>query len=346
MSEARLLLVGNPTAQSGRNAARIERARGLLDAEGLHHDFLATAPHGQTVGLVRDALVGAGDRYHTVVYMGGDGTFAEVAKGILAADAGRRVRLGMLPTGTANDQGRSFGLSAEEPELPRNVHVIADGHESALDAVKLRALDEQDVLVREDWFFDSCGWGISPRVLAMRNEDRETISKIPVVRDLWRDQLVYAGALFRTFLASYVDDDKFDVEIETPDGELRFLPGLTDLVVKNTRIYGGAWVLAPGSAPDDGLVEIVPFAGKRDWISKAIVALDASGQTEETLGLVGVKHSDSIAVGKARLRLRPRPGGVPLAAQIDGEEFPSSAHAEIEVAPRALRVIIPGPPPA
>ena len=36
--------------------------------------------------------------------------FAEVAKGILAS--GRPVRLGMLPTGTANDQGKSFGLES------------------------------------------------------------------------------------------------------------------------------------------------------------------------------------------------------------------------------------------
>src|SRR4051794_4417907 len=138
----RTLLIGNPTAQSGRNAERIAVARRLLDAQGVAHVFASTEPHGGTVEVVRRAIDGtlrragdqtsdwagerAGDRaggalsdgetssdrdgtlIDTVVYMGGDGTFAEAAKGILASSRAAEVRLGMLPTGTANDQGKSF----------------------------------------------------------------------------------------------------------------------------------------------------------------------------------------------------------------------------------------------
>jgi len=92
--------------------------------------------------------------------------------------------------------------------------------------------------VREDLFFDSAGWGISPRVLQLRNEDRKAIAEIPLVRDVYRDQLVYAGALLRTFLESYIEDDKFDVTV-TADGETFAWTGLSDLIVKGTRIYGG-----------------------------------------------------------------------------------------------------------
>ena len=288
----KLLLVGNPTAQSGKNAERIERARNLLSEAGLDHDFVATEPHGGTVEVVRRLL--ATGAYHTAVYMGGDGTFAEVAKGILAANAGETVRLGMLPTGTANDQGKSFGLSSEDGELVRNVGVLHAGHETRLDAGKLTALDDDGKIVRQDLFFDSAGWGISPRVLKVRNEDRKAVEKIPLLRDLWRDQLVYAGALFRTFLASYVDDDKFDATVEC-DGETRLYAGLTDLVVKGTRIYGGAWVFAPEAQHDDGKFEVVPFAGKRDWISKALVHLDETGSTAEALETLGVSHSEGMA---------------------------------------------------
>ena len=111
--------------------------------------------------------------------MGGDGTFAEVAKGILASGRAGEVRLAMLPTGTANDQGKSFGLDAGEADLPRNVRVIAEGHEARLDAGHLVARDAGGALVRDDWFFDSAGWGISPRVLSLRNEDRKLIGDIP-----------------------------------------------------------------------------------------------------------------------------------------------------------------------
>src|SRR5512140_85306 len=117
-----ILLVGNPTAQSGKNAERIDRAREWLEGHGAACDFVATLPEGKTVGLVKDA-VDAG-KHGTVVYMGGDGTFHDVA-------------MGMLPTGTANDQGRSFGLEAGEAALERNLEVILAGNETRLDAGRL-----------------------------------------------------------------------------------------------------------------------------------------------------------------------------------------------------------------
>jgi len=334
----RHLLVGNPTAQSGKNAARIAEATRLLDAAGVPHRFLATAPAGGTVQLVAEAL--AADRaLDTAIYMGGDGTFAEVAKGILASGRAAEVRLAMLPTGTANDQGKSFGLEAGEVDLPRNVRVIAEGHETRLDAGRLVARDHGGVVVRDDWFFDSAGWGISPRVLSLRNEDRKLIGAIPVVRDVWRDQLVYAGALLRTFLGSYVDDGKFDVRVRA-DGVEHEWRGLTDLIVKGTRIYGGLWVFAPDALQDDGKFEVVPFVGKRDWVSKAIVHLDGSGAAKEALEAVGVRHSDGLSASTIDVEFEEQPGQ-PLSAQIDGEEFPATAQVRIEVVARALRIVVP-----
>jgi diacylglycerol kinase family enzyme len=330
------LLVANPTAQSGKNAARIALARTLLEGAGIEHAFAATAPAGATVEVVRAALT-ADPSITTAIYMGGDGTFAEVAKGVLAA---RRddVRLAMLPTGTANDQGKSFGLSSDEDALARNVSVIAAGAETRLDVGRLRTTVDGEE--REDLFFDSAGWGISPRVLALRNEDRRTIAEIPIVRDLWRDHLVYAGALLRTFLASYVEDDKFDVRV-TADGEGREWRNLTDLIVKGTQVYGGAWIFDRGARHDDGKFEIVPFAGKRDWISKAIVHLDGSGLDPEALAAVGVRHSEGLSASTIELELVRHEGGLPISAQIDGEEFPSTARVRIEVLPRALRLVVP-----
>jgi diacylglycerol kinase family enzyme len=332
------LLVGNPTAQSGKNAARIAEAARLLDAAGIAHRFLATAPAGGTVRLVADALT-VDRTLATAIYMGGDGTFAEVAKGILASGRAGEVRLAMLPTGTANDQGKSFGLGAGEPDLERNVRVIAEGHEARLDAGHLIARDHAGAVVRDDWFFDSAGWGISPRVLSLRNEDRKLIGAIPLVRDVWRDQLVYAGALLRTFLGSYVDDGKFDVRV-TADGAVHEWRGLTDLIVKGTRIYGGLWVFDPDARPDDGRFEVVPFVGKRDWVSKAIVHLDGSGAAAEALAAVGVRHSDNLSATRIELDFEEQPGQ-PLSAQIDGEEFPATGHVGIDVAARVLRLVVP-----
>jgi diacylglycerol kinase family enzyme len=338
VSVATHLLVGNPTAQSGKNAARIDRARSILAHAGVACDFLATLPAGGTIPAVRAALDGGA--YRSVVAMGGDGTFREVAAGLLASARREDVALGMLPTGTANDQGRSFGLFAGDEHLEPNLAVVAAGHETRLDAGHVRVFDRAGALVADAPFFDSAGWGISARVLAARNRDRAAVEQVPVLRDVWRDHLVYAGALLRTFLESYVVSDKFDV-VAIADGERHELDGVTDLVVKGTRVYGGAWVLDRHSRHDDGLFEVVPFRGKRDWTSKAIVDLDGNPVTEEALEAVGITHSKPFRAARLELSFDVPPGRAALAAQIDGEEFPAGERATVEVVPRAIRLIVP-----
>jgi len=332
---APFLLVGNPSAQSGKNAERIARARRLLDESGLRHDFLSTVPGGMTIPAVRDAL--ADLSVTTVIAMGGDGTFAEVAKGLFASGRTGDVRFGMLPTGTANDQGKSFGLAATPDALPRNVLVLKEGYETKLDVGSIKARSGGK-LVHEDLFFDSAGFGISPRVLAVRNEDRRQIEAIPIVREVFRDHAVYAGALFKTFLASYVQDQKFDARAVV-DGRTVEWKGLTDLIVKGTRVYGGMWIFDPTSRHDDGQFELIPFVGKRDWTSKAMLHLDQTGQIAENLARIGVTHSQLVRGAEIDLELSAH--DEPIFGQIDGEEFPGSEQVEIRVLPRAMRLIVP-----
>src|SRR4249920_1261336 len=90
------VLVANPTAHSGKAADWIRVARALLDEARVPHRFVATEPEGRTIDRVRDAIDDGGAR--VVIYMGGDGTFAEVAKGIFASSHAPEVAMGMLPT--------------------------------------------------------------------------------------------------------------------------------------------------------------------------------------------------------------------------------------------------------
>lgn len=333
------LLVGNPTAQSGKNRERIERARLLLTRAGISCDFLPTEPAGKTVELVRDAIE-RGD-YTTVIAQGGDGTFREVGAGILASSR-PSVALAMLPTGTANDQGKSFGLHSGEDALAANVEVIARGMETRLDAGRLTAYPGGDLPPTTVWFFDSAGWGISARILAARNADRRIVEQIKPLGAIYRDHLVYAGAALRVFLESYVVTDKFNVLIETDSGS-ELLTGLTDLIVKGTRVYASAWVLDETSQHDDGLFEVVPFRGKRDWTSKAIVDLQGNPITEEILNAIGIRHSKPFRISRARLKFFLPRAAVPLAAQVDGEEFPATEQVDIQIDRQALRLIVPDP---
>ena len=329
------LVVGNPTAQSGKNQQRINRALALLRHAGIAADLLPTLPGGRTIEAVRAAL-DAGS-YRAVIAMGGDGTFREVAAGLYTSQRREDVALGMLPTGTANDQGKSFGLQADEGALERNVEVIRAAHETRLDVGLYRAGGASG---EPDYFFDSCGWGLSARVLAQRNKDRALVDTLGPLKEVYRDQAVYAGAFVKKFLESYVIDDKLRV-VATLDGRRVELDGLTDLIVKNTRVYAGAWVFDETSRHDDGIFELVPFVGKNDWVSKAIRDLEVMPINEGMLEDLGLEHSKTLRASSMDLEIFDPEGGAPLATQLDGEEWPANPRVQIEVAKQGIRLIIP-----
>jgi diacylglycerol kinase family enzyme len=332
-----ILLFANPMSRGGRAARRIERARELMDSYGLNHVFRSTLPDGQTMELVSKSISQEG--FRTLVYLGGDGTFNEVAKGICQSGNARSVRLGMLPSGTANDQGKSFGIRSSPRSLRRNIQIIAAGHTTTLDVGELTAMTDTGTVVRRDLFFDSMGWGLSAAILAFRNRELKILKKVPVVRDMYRDQMIYVRAAMRELALGWLTQDLFVAEL-TVDGQSHTLDNLTDLVI-NTIVYAGEWVVDPKSLHNDGRFEIVPFSGVRDWTSKLILYHKKSPITEEMLNKIGVSHTPSYRGSDIRLQLyRPnRDKSIP--AQLDGEEFPPADRFEIQVHPQFLNIIVP-----
>ena len=334
LNDAPAVLVANPTAHSGKAADWIRKARALLDEAGVLHRFVATEPEGRTIDRVREAIDDGGAR--VVIYMGGDGTFAEVAKGIFASHHARDVAMGMLPTGTANDQGKSFGLLAGSGALARNVEVIAAGEVVGCDVGRL-VIERGDRTVHRDLFFDSFSIGLGAASLETRNRDRERVGRIPGLGALYRDQLVYAGAVLQRFVESYVVDIKFDVDAVI-DGTVHHFEHVLDIIVKNTKIFGGEWIFDSRTESDDGKFELVPVTGRRDFGTKLIGTLRHSPVGVDDLQLLGFAHAP--AISGARFELTVRSATLP-AAQCDGEELPAGERYRIEAVPRALRLIVP-----
>ncbi len=336
--ERPLLLVGNPTSHSGKAARRIQIARDLLDRKGIPHLFHPTLPGGRTVNMVRDAIDEEG--FRTLVYMGGDGTFYEVATGIVTSHCPGCVRMGMLPSGTANDQGKSFGISSDEEALPQNIDIILKGHTTPLDVGQVTAFDDSGAVLSTDYFFDSLGWGLSAAILAVRNKDKETVERLPVIRDMYRDQAVYVRAAIQEFAMNWLTGDRFSAEIEV-DGVTHFCDHLSDLIISNTLIYAGEWIVDPDASASDGMVEIAPFRGLRDWTSKIILRHRKVPVREEMLNRIGISHAPHFKGAHARIQiLRPQVDRR-LPAQRDGEEFVLADHYTIDVLPRLLSLIVP-----
>lgn len=333
------VLFANPSAQSGRAQEWIQLARRAMSRAGLGDRFCATEPDGRTVELVRRAIDVDGAR--RVICMGGDGTFAEVAKGVLMSQHSADTAVGILPMGTANDQGKSFGLRSGPDALDENVRVIKDGRVICIDVGKFQRLDEAGTVLQGDLFFDSASIGFGAAVLATRNRDRDNVASIPLVREIYRDRLVYAGAILQNALKTYATSMKFSLEVEV-DGVTMVYRRLLDVIIKNTQVFGGEWVLDPTASADDGLFEMIPITGRLDLTTKLVSTLRNSPLNEETLRQLGIDH-DKPKVGKRfTLRVTGLGAARPPAVQLDGEEFTAGTHFRVEVLAAALPVIVPG----
>jgi diacylglycerol kinase family enzyme len=343
VSSKTTLLVANPTARTGKAARAIDRALTGLAAAGLEPEFFPTLPEGATVSALADRL--EREDVVRVVYLGGDGTFAESAKGIILARerSGVDVPLGMLPMGTANDQGRSFGISAGIRALETNIQTIVEGCEQWLDVGRIEALDEHGEVARSDLWFDNCGFGLSARILAQRNRDRERVQKLPLFNMLYRDKLVYAGAAFSELFRSMVGGPQgslFSCEVVV-DGEVVEWVGLTDLCINGTILYGGEWIFVDDTKADDGKFEVVPFRSHADWVAAAIGSHKKNPVTGDDLEVVGLRGREFRRGTHIDVRLFRASGSEPITAQIDGEEFVSADHYRVDNLFHHLRIIVP-----
>jgi diacylglycerol kinase family enzyme len=334
------LLVANPTARTGKAEHAIADAIEGLESHGMRPEFFATLPEGETVGALATRL----EREDTerVVYLGGDGTFAETAKGLILARerCGVDIPMGMLPMGTANDQGRSFGLHAGASALSRNLEVIAEGCEQWLDVGRIEAIDEHGAVIHEDLWFDNAGFGLSARILAQRNRDRDAVSRVPLLKRVYRDKLVYAGASFASLFKSMVSRSRFSCSV-TVDDETHEYTGLTDIVINGTYLYGGEWIFAAQSKPDDGKFELITFQSHADWVSATVRSHKRNPVTEDDRDVLGVTTRPYVQGRQFEVRLfsPSEQGAVP--AQIDGEEFSATNHYRVENLFHHMRIIVP-----
>lgn len=343
MSARVSILVANATARTGKAERVIQRALAGLERAGLEPEFFPTQPEGKTVAGLATRL--EREDVARVIYLGGDGTFAEAAKGIILARerVGVDVPLAMLPMGTANDQGRSFGISAGARALDTNIETIAAGCEQWMDVGRIEAFDTDGELLRSDLWFDNCGFGLSARILAQRNRDRDWVANVPIVKEFYRDKLVYAGAALNQMFKSVVDGPTnvlFSCEV-TVDGEVVEWVGLTDLVVNGTILFGGEWIFVEDSRADDGKFEVLPFRSRADWVMAALARHKKNPVTNDDLEVVGLGGREFRRGSSIEIRLFRANLGQDIDAQIDGEEFVVAPHYRVENLFHHLRIIVP-----
>jgi diacylglycerol kinase (ATP) len=303
---SRPLFIINPNSGGGRTKKRIGAIVDAIERAGLYPDLVFTTHRGNGSELAAEAIA-AGRTF--VVAGGGDGTLFEVANAILAANAGKSVRLGTIGLGTAKDVAKGLGIARGSAAI----RAIASGAERLLDVGKVTALDEDgQEQVRYFLLEASAGWvpEISqgtPRWLK-RLGDTAPYLVVTAFKML--------GPMGRQFTLT-IDGSEFDGRYNT-------------ISVHNLELWGGDLVAAPGAVPDDGLLDVIRWGDKgRVTVIKAVNGQRNGGTHVDLDGID--RHPAKIVVLSSPKRTR---------LDLDGE-LGGYLPATIEVMPKAIRFVAP-----
>lgn len=305
-----VMVIANPASAGGRTGRSWSQLASRLRAAGLDFDAALTSHRGEARELARTA-VREGRRL--VVAAGGDGTINEVANGFF--DEGRPLlcdsRLGVLPLGTGGDFRRTFGIPLDPQEAA-----------AVLRAGRVRRIDAGQVTL-------TLPGGGSSTVAFVNVADAgiggEVVDRVNRGLRLASGELTFALASVLTGLRwknkpmrVLIDEEVLEVVAQ-------------QVVVANCRYYGGGMLVAPGAAPDDGLLDVV-VVGDLGILEAARLLVQLRRGTHLGPGRPKLVHKRAFRVEVSSPQ--------PVRVDVDGEQ-PGWLPATFEVVPGALELVVP-----
>lgn len=303
-------VIFNPQAGSRTVLARVKDAGAYLSDQGWRITWLETTAAGHATELARQSAEHGDD---VAIAVGGDGTINEVINGLV----GSKTALGILPTGTANVFAADMRIPTPSPLAPgalaRAAERLFSGQTRTVDVARATFQDKTS-----RYFLLWAGIGIDAAISTAVEADQH---RYPERRALGLLAWVLSGLyVIRRFRGKRMVIKMDDLTIER-----RAI--LT--TVNNARRYARLWQLSPQALLDDGLLDVVIMEGYglHSSLKHALLAL---------LG----RHVDDPEVHIHRTSRVSIETQEPVPVHLDAENV-GHTPVEIEVAPQALKIIIP-----
>lgn len=295
-------LIYNPAAGPWDVRRALKRVRSYLGQRGWSVELQLTEKPGDAIALAREAAQAGCD---VLIVAGGDGTVSEAANGLV----GTQTALGVLPVGTGNLWARQLRTPTFTIANPLRLREAAAG----LAEGTIRLVDVGQV--NDRYFLCWAGIGLDAQVTTeLEPRPRHTkhlgmlpyaIATILVARD-------FQGVRTRVYL----------------DG--RIVRGRTLLVLaSNIQQYGGMLHVAREARMDDGLLDVFVFKG-----------LGFPYAVRHVFRMLSRRYlqDPKIVHRQARQIKVLTEWAVPV--QADGDPA-GTTPVTLQVAPRALRVLVP-----
>jgi len=295
-SRATVRVIVNPAAGRGRGGERLPRIREVFAARGVSAVEVSGSAGDERALAERALAEGA----TTLVAVGGDGTWSNVAGAILAS--GSECRLALLAVGTGNDFAKTVGAPAGD--LETTARLAVEGGDTLVDVGRIEGRH----------FLNIAGFGFDIAVL-------EDCARITWMKG---GNLYLVSALRQLFGYPGVE-----IEVGSPlrrRAKARHLM----LIVANAKHFGGSFHIAPGADLADGMLDAVSILDGPP-LSRIGLFVGATRGTH-------VDDRRVITEQAARFTLRfPEPPAYETDGEY---RRASSAELEIVCVPRALRVVV------
>ncbi len=327
-----VLALLNPTSGNGIALERWPRVARLMEEFGFEYKLLASPDVPLSHQLIEHISAVGASQYAAIVGIGGDGTHSEIINTLmqirLTVPEVTLIPYVIVPLGTGNDIAKSFGMSSREDffvtDLRRAIAAIKYGADYWMDLGKVKNL----------YFANALTIGLDSNVLRERNRGKSRLANYPFLARMISGYALYTWALSRRFLKH-----SHNIVEVIVDGKEWYKGEMINLVVCNTRIYAGEFSLCPDAYANDGLLDVIVFAGHTDYLAKYLLTLRNNPRQIQKM-VERLNKFSSITQGKnIRIKLV-----APEAVQYDGEEMSFSDKFEISIEPRAVHLRIPAEP--
>ena len=293
----RVCVIVNPAAGRGRGARALPAVRNAFAAVGITDVRQSTEREGESTVAAR----AIGEGCDTLVAVGGDGTWSNVANAIMRS--GADCRLALIAAGTGNDFAKTAGAPAHDPLA--TARLVASGVDRRVDVGR----------IEDRWFLNIVGFGFDVSVL-------ESVAGIKWLKG----DALYVYAALRQ-LGSYVGSQ---IAIESA-ARTRASAAHLMLVISNARHFGGTFKIAPSASITDGLLDAVAISDAAPFRRLQLFGAVIRG-THEAMPEVDIELSP-------RFTLRfPSPPAYETDGEY---RRATSATIEVSCVPKGLRLVVP-----